>query len=73
MGATPFADDQGQTIPGYMTTGELIAEIDAGPVDPDRYALLANEAVYRAGLRAFPRHRIAALAQFATGSYSLPG
>jgi hypothetical protein len=71
MGVKPFADDQGRTLPGYMTTGELISEIDAGPVDPNRYALLANEAMYRAELRAFPLHRIAALAEFATGAYSL--
>lgn len=61
-----FKDDQGRTIPGYMTTSELITEIDAGPEDEERYASLAVEAIRRADRRAFPSNRVPALVIFAS-------
>ena len=56
-----FKDQQGRMIPGYMTTSELIAELEAEPVGTDRYASLATEAIRRADRRAFPASRVSAI------------
>ncbi|SRR5712691_16133 len=63
-----FKDKAGRVIPGYLTTSELIAELDTEPVGTDRYASLAIEAIRRADRRAFPASRIPALVIFDASS-----
>jgi hypothetical protein len=62
-----FRDDQGWFKPGYLTTSELIAELDAGPVGTDRYASLTAEALRRAAVNAFPARRASALRAASSG------
>jgi hypothetical protein len=61
-----FKDQQGRTMPGYLTTSELIAELDYEPVGTVRHRSLAIEAVDRARRRAFPPRRVPDLIIFTT-------
>jgi hypothetical protein len=69
----PFTDDQGRAIPGYMTTSELIAELETEPVGTDRYASLAVEAIQRSGNRAFPANRVPELPVLGTKDFLVGG
>jgi hypothetical protein len=56
-----FKDQQGRAKPGYMTTKELITELDAEPEGTARKLCLVVEAVGRSERGAFPLHRVPAL------------
>jgi hypothetical protein len=53
-----FTDDEGRMHPGYLTTTELIGELDTAREGTPRHTSLAIEAIYRAANGAFPRRRI---------------
>jgi hypothetical protein len=53
-----FRDEHGRMSPGYLTTAELISELDAEHEGTARHTSLAIEAIHRAATGAFPRRRI---------------